>query len=445
MKNRYCSSNWTFFTALVTSLLLYSPQLYAADQTARINHKLDKLENRLSDLEERIKINGFFSAGLVTGDEEAEFDILGIYDDPSTIADAVGGVQFTVKVTDKLNYVSQFVARGNEDYDVEMAWNFISYKMNNSLTLRAGKMRLPYYMASEYLEVGYAYPWVRPPNAMYRVVLDNYTGYEATYKMLIGQTISNTKVFYGSAQASDTDFALDIQDLVGMETLLEWENWIFRIGYTRGKFTIGGSFLDPLDEGIAGIQAVMRGFIAAAPALVPTNLVTANWNKTASTSLDQDTYDFTSAGMQYDNGSTLVIAEVVRSHIAGFLPSRESGYITAGYRIETWLPYVTIGKTYTHDDEMRNQYAAAAEWIGTSPFLPAESVALSGLAAPINGFSTEYDQYTLGVRWDIMSNVALKFAVDHFSSFGKSGGPFSNSLDTDGNTDVYSFIIDSMF
>jgi len=46
-------------------------------------------------------------------------------------------------------------------------WGYGRYKVSESLSLKAGRMKYTGNLVSEYVDVGYAYPWVRPPEAIY--------------------------------------------------------------------------------------------------------------------------------------------------------------------------------------------------------------------------------------------------------------------------------------
>ncbi|MGM0680095.1 MAG: hypothetical protein ACQESY_09550, partial [Pseudomonadota bacterium] len=78
------------------------------------------------------------------------------------------GLQFSTAVSDKVDMTVVLHAQGGADnYDIDTQWAYASYHFNNELELRMGKYKGPFYMVSDYKDVGYAYPWVRPPLEVY--------------------------------------------------------------------------------------------------------------------------------------------------------------------------------------------------------------------------------------------------------------------------------------
>ena len=57
------------------------------------------------------------------------------------------------------------VAPSNFKADVD--WAYVSYELTPKLLVQAGHKRLPIYYYSDFMYVGYAYPWVRPPQDLY--------------------------------------------------------------------------------------------------------------------------------------------------------------------------------------------------------------------------------------------------------------------------------------
>ncbi|MCG8668160.1 MAG: hypothetical protein MI867_02010, partial [Pseudomonadales bacterium] len=115
---------------------------------------------RISDLSDRFKINGFFSGGVAVGDGD-QVDLNGVGDNYSTSAISRLGLQLTFKITEDMNLTGQLVSRGVDDYGVKAESANLSWDLTSHFTARIGRQRIPYYLLSAYLEVGYAYPWVR--------------------------------------------------------------------------------------------------------------------------------------------------------------------------------------------------------------------------------------------------------------------------------------------
>ena len=78
------------------------------------------------------------------------------------------GVQFYSGLTEKVSVTIALTAEGGQTgYSVEPQWAFGTYQFNDDWGLRMGRYKGPFYMVSDYRDVGYAYPWVRPPEEVY--------------------------------------------------------------------------------------------------------------------------------------------------------------------------------------------------------------------------------------------------------------------------------------
>ena len=78
------------------------------------------------------------------------------------------GVQIYSALTDKVSVTLALTAQGGQSgYEVTPEWAYGTYQFNQDWGLRMGRFKGPFYMVSDYRDVGYAYPWVRPPEEVY--------------------------------------------------------------------------------------------------------------------------------------------------------------------------------------------------------------------------------------------------------------------------------------
>jgi len=137
----------------------------------RSEKRFSKTNDQVNKYLERMKINGFLSAGVSTSDEDNPLTSAGsLRDTENHSNNAIVGLQFDFTINDKTNAVLQLTANGighkgdnDRPGNVSAEWAYLGYNLSDSVTVRAGRLRLPFYMTSEYLEVGYAYPWASPP------------------------------------------------------------------------------------------------------------------------------------------------------------------------------------------------------------------------------------------------------------------------------------------
>jgi hypothetical protein len=149
--------------------------------------------------------------------------------------------------------------------------------------------------------------------------------------------------------------------------------------------------------------------------------------------LNDDKGSFVGVGASYDNGEVIAISEWTRSEIDNAYPDIDSGYLTLGYRIKAFTPYVTVAYSKTQDNEDR---------------LPLSTAAATQMIA----FNAERMAYSLGLRWDAIDNVAIKFDVTYADDFGNtSGGLDTNSFDAStgkfayDDTLIYTVKFDAVF
>ena len=77
------------------------------------------------------------------------------------------GFRLDADLGDKLSFATQMFVDGTTDYDPSFDWIYINYAITPSVNVSVGRMILPLYMYSDYFDVGYAYQWIRPPDAVY--------------------------------------------------------------------------------------------------------------------------------------------------------------------------------------------------------------------------------------------------------------------------------------
>jgi hypothetical protein len=134
---------------------------------------------------------------------------------------------------------------------------------------------------------------------------------------------------------------------------------------------------------------------------------------------------FSSVGFNYDTGDWFVTGEFTRRDVADALVSDvNGGYLSAGKRFTHYLPFITISRAKTTDNDERD-----------------------GAIAEV--FNVQETGYTLGVRRDLITGVAVKFQVEYLTNFGPTNGRFdteftSPHIDFD-NATRWSLALDAVF
>ena len=200
----------------------------------------------------------------------ADYPNLGIYDDEFDIGqESKLGMQARATISDDMSATMQVMSRANNDYVAEVEWLFVNYAISDDLELQAGKMRLPVYYFSEYMDVGIAYPWIRVPSDAYSLDVTNFNGLQLNHRTFIGAT-SFTSTLYAGRQTNMSDelmsylFDNDPGDVRGVGTAnvdrtftnivgvgfeVNTDSTIAKVSFTQSDFdeTIVNSFTDEAD------------------------------------------------------------------------------------------------------------------------------------------------------------------------------------------------------
>lgn len=306
---------------------------------------------RITDSSDRLKINGFISAGVAVNDgDDIEEPYVQVGPDYSTNSISKLGLQTSFKINDRWNAIAQLVSRGTQDYNISAEWAYLSYAPTDQIQLKLGRQRAPFYLLSEYLDVGYALPWTIAPVEMYSSTTSTVDGASLSYDMRLGSSKWTWQVYGGASQGRSEDAKADYKsnDAWGSNLVLEVSDWTFRVGYSAGHLVPDVDKGGPADQ---FNEAVESAFNTVAPMYgVETSL---NYD---GNNLNWDA-QYANAGFSYYNGSLLVIGEISNLRVVdSYQPAGDAGYLTVGYRFGRWMPHITYAKFQTDsnsDKEVR--------------------------------------------------------------------------------------------
>lgn len=341
-----------------------------------------------------VTISGFGQvvAGSTLDDGESQFG----YDDSFDLRpESLFAVQVRADLNEQFAATAQIVARGEEDFDPEFAWAYVAWMPSEGVNIKVGRQRTPFYRYSDYLEVGYAYPWVRPPEAVYNLdAYANYEGINAGFSRSFGSWDGTAQFIYGNVDTEATisgapaDAALD--DMWGLTAETVYDGWLtLRAGYFEADVTLAPEALLPL---FAGLRA--GGLGAAADKL----------------DANGDRGSFLGLGFEVDRDNVVVIGEWDHVEVEeSFISERKEWYLTGGYRFGSVLPTFTIGK---RDNETDTSVLG---------LVPAQAPVFGTVAGVALLDQLEADYRGIGVRWDFMKNVAFKADFTRYESEAPTG------------------------
>lgn len=94
----------------------------------------------------------------------------------------------------------QLISRGTNEYSPRFEWAYLSWEASPRLDFQAGKMRLPVYLYSDKMDVGFAYPWLRVPSDAYSLDSVNYKGARVNYRVQWGELNTRLSLWGGKQE-----------------------------------------------------------------------------------------------------------------------------------------------------------------------------------------------------------------------------------------------------
>ncbi len=404
---------------------------------------------RAIELGDNVTLRGFGTVGLVHSDtRDADFlpnyifTAKGVGQTESTayVTDTKAGLQLDWKAMPRLTLTGQVLSKQAWDntYKPELEWAYAKFAITPSLDLRMGRIRPAIYMLSDYLDVNYANTWVRPPPEFYAVApITRMEGADLLWRPSFGNVSMLVQPYFGQTKldlpGSGNNDYLKGRRIEGLNLSASKGDFTMRLGYIQGMLTVRAA---NLDSGIAGLNFICSTFHDAgacqeADALAP---------------YDRDA-SFSSIGGTYDNGDYIVSGELGKRSTKMFVSDATSWYVTAGKRIEQWTPYITYA-SFKNDSAV--QFTG-----GTFAGIPNQLPSTNGIVTQIMR-NNPMDEHTvtLGVRYDVMKNVAIKAQWDHVATKTKQGttgtgkGMFVGSdtfNNNSNNVDLVSVSVDFVF
>lgn len=193
---------------------------------------------------EDIQISGFGSivAGKTLDSGEvytADWHDVGQYENKLSFKpETMFALQARGNLSDKLSYTAQLVAKGVDDFKPEFDWYYLTYEASENLSFMAGRRTIPMYYFSEFYEVGYAYPWMRPPSNLYWWQVNFFNGLHASYNFAAGDLDHSVTVFYGNEDDDDNKEIGTLYNRGFNKVSEQWED------ITGFNWVISGSFYD---------------------------------------------------------------------------------------------------------------------------------------------------------------------------------------------------------
>lgn len=375
--------------AVVLSLFVYMLSGFAADGgPSEPNGSQSNTEKS------KVRINGFLTTSFTQGknaDDIGYLNDLVVKDLSLDTYENRLGLQVSSDVTDNTDITAQIIARGGVyNYNASLDWAYLDYHPTKSLNIHIGKYKVPMFIVSDYVEVGYAYPWARPPQDVYYInPLTSQSGVKLFYNIPIGKTDLLFQLYYGEGShevfvpARSIDFSgsdMPVDERIELKTKNAGGG---NISFKTEHFSLRVSYFDTKVD---------------APEM---NIENASGN-------------FSSAGLTMDWSDIILYAEYANrdtdtDDIRAF-PDQKAWYTTLAYRFSSIMPYATYSEIKQGNDP--------------------------------NILSLEQTSAALGVRYELNSATAIKFEALHSEPGEENHGLFNDPVD---EGMIYTMTVDAIF
>lgn len=298
---------------------------------------------------DNVELNSFLTIGMATSSLDDGIYLDSIDDNISFNNDSRYGINFRTQTSERMSGAAQLLGAGrNDNFTVEVEWAYVDYDFTDSLNMRVGKLNLQTFLLSDYIEVGYLYPWIRPPEEVYNFVpFRNFPGAEMMHTARFGKSSLTSQLFIGSADVDVDGGTFSGQDGIGVNFQLDTQYVTLRVGYITPTI----KFVD--DAGNVLADGTDRAKMAT-------------------------------FGISWDWSGFIGYGEYVDSQTddgaKGIFPDQTGYYFTLGYQIGDFLPHITAAGT--------------------------DGEGVTGGRPP-----TIQDSVAFGIRYDMNDSMALKIEV----------------------------------
>jgi hypothetical protein len=364
-----------------------------------------------------VEFDGFMTVGVATHDQKtpgiAYLD--NIQNNASFYNDSKYGLQVAAEVSEDMNVVAQLLARGtNDNFNLTAAWAYFDYAVTQNTKLRGGKMKEPVFLISDYYEVAYAYPWIRPPQEVYtNNPVNTINGLMLQYGASFGGMNFLLQPFVGTnsepVPGTNKQAQFLAENYVGATLQLSNSAFTFQVCSFKTDVTTSG-FVPVVDYLDGGGNPGSDGVPDVPFNGTPGPMVVMDVGNTGTAALS-------SVGLSWDIanfvGYTEFVKRDIEQNVEKMFPDQQAYYVTLGYRFGKFMPHVTVA----HSEST------------PVTFNPADP-----LTAFSNMVAVDQDSVTVGFRYELNDSAAFKFEYEKITLDDASMARGGNGLYNDATT-----------
>ena len=336
------------------------------------------------------------------------------------------GIQRQGNITEQLSFTTQISSSGlalggDESYDPKLQWLFLSYQATPNLQMRLGRLRSSHYIYSSTRDVGYSYPWARPPIDVYTYLLQplgNIDGADLQYTMDVSDNLElDVLLFAGNVEGEIRDVTVDSNPTYGTTLTLRSLDWLLRYSF----------HIEHTDIQSTGLQVAISSYDDLAQ-------LTGDpiFHEIGSSLYAEGTnYQYHAIGGQWDIDNWGLIAEKywVLAPDSGFANDSDGWYVSLFYHLNEFTPYAVVS---AYDNTLNKDTLPLID--DATALYPFAAPLLEQTKAGLQSFKAKERSITLGIRYDFMRNTCVKLEMQYFNFLADSTGqgfPLNNAESTD--------------
>lgn len=386
-----------------------------------------------------LRFSGFATLAVVHNDSDqlgyrsnSGQDLYTLDGDYDTRTDSRLGLQWNLQWKPQFDAAVQVVLdqTARDHHSDALDWAFVRWRPQDGDEFRLGRLGFDVFMLSDYRQIGYTYPWVRPPLDFYGLIaLHSIDGLDYQHRFDGDSSTLFAKMFVGQshyhAPLRSGDFSLDLEPIFGFTLLFEQDEWKARFSQTQLRFASEAETL-PLIDALQNAAPLWPEADALADEL----------------HVEDSDYRYRALGLSYDDNNWLVQTEL--ADVKGerdLLPSGKQAYVSLARRIDTLTPYLLFGWARPDNSAVRADLPATLPPV----LLPAFTLLRDQTVALLNRTRVDQDSIGIGLRWDFRSRMALKLQCDRFRVHEEGSGLWHPDYATPDTTTVVSVALDLLF
>ena len=328
----------------------------------------------------------------------------------SAAVDSLVAAQVGAQITPEFSAVLQVLSEQNATtrFTPHLEWAYLKYEVTPDFSVRAGRTDLNVFLLTDSRNIGFAFPFVRPPIELYNLVpVTNSDGIDFSYRLPVGGGTNTIDASAGHARyqypISDSRVTgtADATEQLSVVDTFQRGSATFRLNYGQAHLTI--PTLEPLFDAFREFGPQGVGIA--------------------------DRYDvvhriltFYGASAAYEPGDWFLMGEWGRIDSHSVLGEATGWYISSGHRFREITPYAIYAQTRPNSN-------TRAPGLDVSTLPPSQAAAATTLNTELNtelGTIASQRTASLGARFDVTTYIDLKLQWDHTTLGANSQGWLTN-------------------